>query len=360
MIFKNNIQETFISMTNRSNFLIALLLNSLLFISWNSVGQTTTPKKAIYLDYINKYAPVAIREMKDNKIPASITLSQALIESGAGKSSLAIYANNHFGIKCHQGWTGETYTLTDDAPDECFRKYKTADESFRDHSLFLKTRPRYTFLFSLDIHDYKAWAMGLKKAGYATNPRYADILIKTIEDYELYKYDRFEKKLPVRERKHPVSEIKKSSLYVYFQPDYVQPTADDFTFVDTDKSGRKIYINNGILFVFAEKDDSFLSIASALNERVGRLAHYNEMKRKDDLAEGQIVYIEKKKLNSIRSQYIVQANDTWFSISQYTGVKIRALKELNPMCGDKLPNPGIPLNLKGEVKHSFWNKLFGR
>lgn len=347
-------------MTNRPDFIIFLVLNSLLFISLNGIGQTTPVKKAIYLEYIDQYAPVAVREMKNYKIPASITLSQALIESGAGKSELAIYANNHFGIKCHQGWTGETFTHDDDAPSECFRKYKTADESFRDHSLFLKTRPRYATLFQLDIYDYKAWAQGLRKAGYATNPRYAEMLIKVIEDYELFKYDRFEGKLPVHEKKTPTYEIKKHFLDVYFQPDYVQPKAEEFTYVDVDKSGRKIYMNNGLLFVFAEKDDSFLSIASAMDEKVGRLARNNEMKRRDGLTEGQIVYLEGKKWNSIRSQYVVQPYDTWFSISQYTGVKVRALKQLNPMSGDKLPNPGIPLNLQGTVHRTFLDKLFGR
>jgi hypothetical protein len=347
-------------MANRSKLLIFLILNNLLFISWNSIGQTTTIKKASYLEYIKLYAPVAIREMKDYKIPASITLSQALIESGAGKSELAVSANNHFGIKCHQGWKGETYTHDDDAPGECFRKYKSADESFRDHSLFLTSRPRYVPLFSLDIYDYKAWAMGLKKAGYATNPRYAEILIKVIEDYELYKYDRFDGKLPARERKQPTSEIKKHSLSVYFLPDYVQPKAEEFTLVDTLKNGRKIYMNNGLLFVFAEKDDSFLSIANAFNKSVGRLARYNEMKRKDDLVEGQIVYLEKKKLNGIRNLYVVRDYDTWFSIAQFTGVNIKALKELNIIDANKLPNPGIPLNLKGEVRRSFFDRLFGR
>lgn len=347
-------------MTNRSKFINFLLLNGLLLISLNGIGQTTSAKRAIYLEYIDQYAPVAVREMKNHKIPASITLSQALIESGAGKSELAVYANNHFGIKCHQGWTGQTFTHDDDAPSECFRKYKTADESYRDHSLFLTTRPRYASLFKLDIYDYKAWAQGLRKAGYATNPRYAEMLIKVIEDYELFKYDRFQGKLPVREKKIPTYEIKKHSLDVYFQPDYVQPKAEEFTYVDVDKSGRKIYINNGILFVFAEKDDSYLSIASSVDETVGRLARNNEMKRRDGLAEGQIVYLESKKWNGIRTQYVVQPYDTWFSISQYTGVKVRALKQLNPMYGDKLPNPGIPLNLKGAVHRTFLDKLFGR
>ena len=347
-------------MATRSNIFISLIITCLLFNLQESIAQTAPIKKAAYLDYIEKYAPVAVREMKNNKIPASITLSQALIESGAGKSELAIYANNHFGIKCHQGWKGETFTHDDDAPGECFRKYKTAEESFVDHSLFLTTRPRYASLFQLDIYDYKAWAQGLRKAGYATNPRYAEILIKVIEDYELSKYDRFDGKFPVRERRQYVPEIKKVTAYTYYNPNYVQPKADEFTFVDVDKSGRKVYINNGILFVFAEKDDSFLSIASAMDEKVGRMARNNEMKRRDDLLEGQIVYLERKKLNGIRPQYIVRQYDTWYSVAQYTGVTIKALKELNPICGDKLPNPGIPLNLKGEVHRTFFERLFGR
>ncbi|MDP4290388.1 MAG: glucosaminidase domain-containing protein [Bacteroidota bacterium] len=342
---------------NYTLILLSVLTLSLVFPSRNHAQVPS--RRDIYLEYIDAYANVAIREMKLYHIPASITLSQALIESGAGRGELAVKANNHFGIKCHQDWTGDTYTLDDDAPNECFRKYKSAEESFRDHSLFLTQKPRYASLFKLDITDYKGWAYGLKQAGYATNPRYAEMLIKVIDDYTLNKYDETEVKLPPRNIK-----IEKPSraaiVYTYYHPGYIQPGPENFTYVEEGKSGRKIYLNNNTLFVFANRNDSYLSIGSDLNIRAGKLARLNEMKRNEPLAEGQIVYIERKKLNGIRDNYTVQPNDTWYSISQFTGVQIKVLKELNKIEGDSIPTPGKELILKGHVKRSFFQRLFGR
>ena len=319
----------------------------------------TTSKRDIYLEYIDKYSPVAIREMKLFHIPASITLSQALIESGAGKSELAVKANNHFGIKCHDNWDGATFAQDDDAPKECFRKYKSADESFRDHSLFLSQRPRYALLFKLGVFDYKGWANGLRKAGYATNPRYADILIKVIEDYELDKFDNFKVNMP--EKSYKFTKPSMAGIkYQYYHPEYLQPGAEDFTFVEERKAGRKVYMNNGILFVFAIKNDSFLSVGDDVNVRAGKLARLNEMKRNEPLVEGQIVYLEKKKFEGIRETYTVQPNDTWYSISQYTGVQIKAMKEMNPETGDSIPLEGKTLHLKGHVKRSFFQRLFSK
>jgi flagellum-specific peptidoglycan hydrolase FlgJ len=140
--------------------------------------------------YISQYAPVAMDEMKKHKIPASITLAQGILESGNGVSNLALKSNNHFGVKCHKRWHGESVRHDDDEKQECFRKYKHVESSFRDHSLFLKTRSRYDFLFDLKIDDYKGWAKGLKKAGYATDKKYPNKLIKIVETYNLDHYDK--------------------------------------------------------------------------------------------------------------------------------------------------------------------------
>ena len=142
-----------------------------------------------YNEYIKQYAPLAVEQMKEHKIPASITLAQGLLESGAGQSALARKSNNHFGIKCHSDWRGRRVYHDDDAKGECFRAYRHPKDSYEDHSLFLKRGARYAFLFKLKITDYKGWARGLKKAGYATDPSYANRLITIIEDYDLYKYD---------------------------------------------------------------------------------------------------------------------------------------------------------------------------
>ena len=351
-------------MSGQHSFKILFFFYSLSFFS-TGINAQSPVRRDVYLDYIDNYAHVAIEEMKMFHIPASITLSQALIESGAGKSDLAVKANNHFGIKCHLGWAGGTINQNDDTPGECFRSYKTADESFRDHSIFLTERTRYAALFKLDIYDYKAWANGLKQAGYATNPRYADILIKVINDYELNQYDKLEGKLPSRAHKTVKTEKTIKSLraeinYQYYNSNYFQPGTENFTYVEDSRTGRKVYMNNGTLFVFANKGDSFLSIGSDLNVSAGKLTRINEINRKESLIEGQMIYIERKKINGIRDSYTVQPNDTWYSISQFTGIQLSALKELNAVVGEKAPESGTVLSLKGHVKKTFLQRLFGK
>lgn len=172
-----------------------------------SVPSSTPVKSDAASNYIERYKDVAIAEMNAYGIPASITLAQGLLESGNGNSILAIQANNHFGIKCTSAWSGKTILKDDDAKDECFRVYKTPEESFRDHSEFLR-RKRYTFLFDLDRNDYEGWAKGLKKAGYATNPRYPELLTSLIRRYTLDQYDRKETSSEKNKREHKVlSEI---------------------------------------------------------------------------------------------------------------------------------------------------------
>ena len=173
--------------------ILSVLLAALTFVSCGTVVHTQQPtnnppaRPYTSLEYINRFAPLAVREMKASGVPASITLAQACLESGFGNSTLATRANNHFGIKCH-GWTGATYYYKSEEEVECFRSYASADESYRDHSDFLH-RKRYAFLFDLDRDDYKAWAWGLQEAGYATSPTYAAHLIRLIEEYDLARYD---------------------------------------------------------------------------------------------------------------------------------------------------------------------------
>jgi len=170
--------------------------------------------------YVNTYSKIAINEMKKYKIPASITMAQGILESNSGKGSLALKSNNHFGIKCHKGWKGKRVYHDDDAKGECFRKYKNPEKSYRDHSIFLKTRDRYNFLFKYNNKNYIKWAKGLSKAGYATDPKYADKLISIIERYELWKLDGSKKPLnKSRERKMSKKQIQndltqKTNFYV--------------------------------------------------------------------------------------------------------------------------------------------------
>tara|TARA_B100000686_G_scaffold355183_1_gene470768 strand:- start:5700 stop:6461 length:762 start_codon:yes stop_codon:yes gene_type:complete len=164
--------------------------------SKKNINSSLTSKSNRAIEYIKKYSSIAKEEMKKFKIPASITLAQGILESGSGYGSLALRANNHFGIKCHKGWKGKRIYHDDDKKGECFRVYKNPKRSFRDHSRFLTDRDRYKFLFEYKITNYKAWAKGLKKAGYATDPKYPKKLIEIIERYELYRFDkkRFSKK----------------------------------------------------------------------------------------------------------------------------------------------------------------------
>ncbi len=161
-----------------------------LVTGWVGQAQSTEKPNASVLEYIATFNSMAVEEMRRSGVPASITLAQGIYESGAGTSRLARQANNHFGIKCKKEWTGPTISHTDDFPNECFRKYASAEESYRDHSEFLRTRPHYASLFKLDPLDYKGWVYGLKRAGYATSPKYPEALLRVIELYQLHQYDR--------------------------------------------------------------------------------------------------------------------------------------------------------------------------
>jgi LysM repeat protein len=206
--------------------------------------------------YIQKYSSAAQDQMRKYGIPASITLAQGILESGSGKSKLAVEANNHFGIKCHDTWNGATVHLDDDAPNECFRKYKSVEQSFEDHSLFLK-KPRYQELFALEINDYKGWAQGLKKCGYATSPTYAKSLIDLIEKYELTQFDTEQKP-----NEHSVS-------------------------VNVS--------NNRIKYVTAKKKESLsdLSKRTGISERL--LMKYNDLEEGHSFKDKEIVYMQPKR-----------------------------------------------------------------
>lgn len=268
-------------------------------------------------EYIQTYKDIAIDEMKKHKIPASITLAQGLLESGSGNSKLAVSANNHFGIKCH-GWAGKKFYMDDDEKNECFRSYKNPKESYYDHSLFLTQRDRYANLFKLKITDYKGWANGLKKAGYATNPRYPDLLIGLIERLDLTKFDQqaIGKQLTQKEKKK--------------QKDVPNPS--NFEVVDKTNHGRFVFINNRVKLIIAREGDNLASLTKELNLYSYQLAKYNDMEKGQEIKAGQVVYLQKKKRKSFEYDYhIVQKGETLRSISQLYGVKLDRLFKLNKM-----------------------------
>lgn len=276
-------------------------------------------------EYIDKYKDAAIQAMKTHGIPASITLAQGCLESGDGNSDLAVKANNHFGIKCHNDWKGPTYYKKDDDPGKsCFRKYRNPAESFKDHSDFLRYRDRYAFLFDLEITDYKAWCHGLKKAGYATDPQYAQRLIKIIEDYQLYRFDRemYAKAEQNRNLLPPSpNEIMKvmelnpartSLLYKYSR-------------------NRIIYQRNGVPYILAGNLDTYESIAGEYNLFTKELLRYNDLKKSRDLLPGTVVYLQRKKAKAQRHMeiHIAVEGDTYYDVSQKYGVRMKKLFKYN-------------------------------
>ena len=268
-----------------------------------------------YEAYIKKYRELAVEEMKKYHIPASITLAQGLLESGAGQSALARKSNNHFGIKCGSDWYGKTVSHDDDSRGECFRAYKHPKDSYEDHSKFLAGRPRYASLFNLNITDYKGWARGLKKAGYATNPRYADQLIGIIELYELYKYD----------DKNYLKWIKKNP------------------------NPHQTYIANDLLYIVVRAGDSWKSISQEFDISQKKLRKYNDLYKGYALQVGDILYLEKKNKKADKEHivHVLRAGESMYSISQKYGIRLKNLYKLNKMDeDDPAPKIGTILRLR--------------
>lgn len=275
-------------------------------------------------DYIAKYRDEAVAQMQLHGIPASITLAQGMLESGNGNSALSVYANNHFGIKCHKEWKGETYIMDDDAANECFRKYDNVLESYSDHSLFLKTRDRYAFLFQLRRDDYKGWARGLKEAGYATHPGYAELLIDLIEKYKLYELDK------------PV--------------DMAVITSVQNTKNLPKLSLRPVVRFNGSKFIIAQKGDSYFKIASTYGLEVEQLLKFNDLDSKSKIQQGQKIYIVRKRRKAAESTHVVQKGETMHSISQLHGLRLYWLYRRNKMKPGQEPRIGDILILRKRGK----------
>lgn len=286
--------------------------------------------------YINKYKDIAISEMKRSGIPASITLAQGILESNSGNSTLATKGNNHFGIKCHSSWKGKKIYHDDDEKGECFRKYKSAYDSYKDHTEFLMNGSRYDFLFELKPTDYKGWAKGLKKAGYATSPKYANALIKIIEQEQLYKYDKDAAK--VTRSKDDKKKDKKR-----------QSTEDEFSF---SLSGRRIYTNNRIEYIYAKTGDTFYQLAQDLEMMPWELYKYNDLSKNTELKDGQILYIQpkRKKAEFGKENHVVAEGETLYDISKKYGVKISAIRKMNFIGQDEEPVAGDNLFLRKKNK----------
>jgi LysM repeat protein len=367
---------------------MAVMLSALLI----SASVPDTPQEK----YVAKYAVTAVREMYRSGVPASITLAQGLLESRAGQAPLAVKGNNHFGIKCHD-WTGAKMYQDDDSPNECFRTYADADESFRDHSDFLRYKDRYKFLFDNDVTDYKSWAYGLKKAGYATDPAYPAKLIKLIEDYHLYDYDRMtvkeaekasgiigtgpiaaseEEMRPSGEKKahkflfwkskkskkavvdeNPVEDrIPASPLSIEQPKPLANADMEEFRF----SLSRQLYSKNGVPFVYSVEGETYSSIAEANHLFIKELLRFNDLGSERSLLPGTIVYLQSKKSQAAKGldKYIVGSDDeTLWDICQRFGVKMKSIIKLNNFTDEYVPREGDTILLRGETVGS---RLFNK
>jgi LysM repeat protein len=284
------------------------------------------------------YKDIAVAEMKRTGIPASITLAQGLLETESGNSDLVKRSNNHFGIKCKSSWKGESVSHTDDAPNECFRKYSLAEDSYRDHSDYLSTTARYASLFTLNKNDYRGWSHGLKRAGYATNPKYPQILITNIERYNLQKFDQ--------------DIIGDTSVFA------------NAKIIDTDNKERVITIAkvvndervdeplknktafNGLKALLANRGTSLLAIATRANIPLSKLLEYNDLEKDGLLEEQQWIFLERKAKEGNRDYYITMQNETLYHIAQNNGVQLQYLMQYNGINENVTVSKGTQIKLK--------------
>lgn len=374
---------------NIHNLILPVLLTMVLSMGFSSALLAQYTEKDIYA-YIEQYKDIAIKKMNEYKIPASITIAQGIFESACGKSHLAVDGNNHFGIKCHQDWNGDTILIDDDELQECFRKYNSAEESYNDHSLFLKNRKRYANLFALEITDYVSWAKTLKADGYATNPKYADQLVSIIERYHIARLDTMylvqycgynaaetpaktneviadkpatpvntshTESIPTKpHREHNANNVKP-------KPETVQqtstptepntsamkvPTANpkDYTMVYCPFTYRKVYENNKTFFVIAKKGDTYESIAEDVQVPASSLRKFNDVFSNEKLSENEIVYIESKAKNHNAKIHVVEAGETLRYIAQRYGVQLDYIFKYNNLTENSIIHPGDQILLR--------------
>lgn len=292
-------------------------------------------------DYIETYRDLAVNEMIRTGVPASITLAQGILESGFGKSKMATEANNHFGIKCHNDWKGQTIRYNDDRRNECFRKYSNPAESFRDHSDFLKNTPRYKFLFDLEVTDYRGWARGLKKAGYATNPDYAGMLIERIEQYGLSSYDNVPKTTA------KLNGTKTSAVNI----DTLRAEAAAIIIgeeVFNTSLPARVKENNRIQYIVVSEKDTKGSIEKELGLLAWELQRYNELEKGFTLTPGQIIYLQPKRDRAEpgKEYHTAKEGESMYQISQLYGIKLKQLYLMNRMDPATEPSGGQKLWLR--------------
>lgn len=296
-------------------------------------------------EYIDMYKNLAIREMHQFGIPASITLAQACLESENGNGLLARKSNNHFGIKCKSNWVGERVFHNDDELGECFRKYQYVEESYIDHSLFLNQNSRYSGLFKLQATDYRGWAHGLKQAGYATDPKYPEKLIKLIEDENLQEFDRVKPGDMPSVSNEGTTNNKPFSVEAAkekISKGFGQYSIDPY-------NSREIWEYNGLKAVKAIGGDTYESIARELDMKEWEIRTYNDLSRKaPDPKPGTVLYVERKRYVAQKGNdlYRAQAGETMYVIAQKYGIRLSSLYRKNRMKKGTEPKPGQQIYLR--------------
>lgn len=301
-------------------------------------------------NYIETYKDIAVAEAVRTGVPAAITLAQGIHETGAGTSDLVLRSNNHFGIKCKSDWKGASVSHDDDARGECFRKYDNAIDSYKDHSDFLKYRPYYASLFQLDPMDYKGWAHGLKKAGYATNPKYPQILIKLIEDYDLQQYTllALNSKAPQDNDLVFTGNVKKAETANEAKND---ESVIQKAVVKTISYPSGIFKINETKVIFVAEGTAFLKIATENDLSLARLFEFNEMKPVDVAEKDQLIYLQRKRKMGEQEFHIVQQGETLHDIAQMEGIRLESLLEYNLLKEGMQPAAGEKINLKWKVSN---------
>ena len=294
---------------------ISMYISAFSQIKWNSA----------YQQYIDQYKDIAIEQMMRYHIPASITLAQGLLESGAGRSELTRNSNNHFGIKCNNNWTGRRTYHDDDAKNDCFRVYDSAYDSYEDHSKFLSSNQRYRPLFQLKPTDYKGWAKGLKACGYATSPVYAEKLVEIIQLYKLYQFD-------------------SAKGYDHFMAQRTKDQNPNGASLHTIKIFNKNY------YIIARRGDTFKSIGQEVGISYRKIAKYNERNRKDQLQEGEVIWLKKKQSKAPKDYkgrlHYVRSGESMYSIAQQYGIRLKKLYKMNKLSPDYQIKVGDGLRLR--------------
>ena len=300
------------------------------------------------LTYINRYKDLAISEMQRTGIPAAITLAQGIHETDAGTSELVMKSNNHFGIKCKDDWSGPTVSHDDDARGECFRKYDAPEQSYKDHSNFLKTRSNYASLFKLDPTDYQSWAYGLKKAGYATNPKYAQILIKLIQDYNLEDYT-----LIALGKMNPGDLPKNDKTMggnVIAAKNVDEKKADVVPAVSIQSSYPEGEFRiNDTRVIYVKKGTSYLDIAQRYEIALAKLFEFNDSKPSEVTATDQLVFIQRKRKTGEHEFHVVQPGEDLHTIAQTEAIRLESLLEYNNLTGGMQPAVGETLSLRSKT-----------